>query len=60
MEVRGKLEVNLMTVYYIRQQHLLTTHTLVIFFDVTDGASLVVPRYTLTPTLPVPLSAPAY
>lgn len=28
----GKLEVYLMTVYYIRQQHLLTTHTLVIFF----------------------------
>jgi hypothetical protein len=33
-------DVDLIMVYYIRQQLLLTTHTLVISFDVTDGASL--------------------
>jgi hypothetical protein len=33
-------DVDLIMVYYNRQQLLLATHTLVISFDVTDGASL--------------------
>jgi hypothetical protein len=54
-------DVDLIMVYYIRRQLLLTTHTLVTSFDVTDGASLsVVLRTTPTPASPATLSALAY
>jgi len=51
-----------LTVYYIRQQHLLTTHTLVISFDVVDRASVrAVPNYSVPPPRHTfPCSALAY